>query len=328
MNTEALNHSFFRTGKKGISNYLKENLAILVAFMILCVGLSIATPAFFTKDNILNVLRQVATNSNLAIGLTMAIIIGGIDLSVGAVLAFSGLLCASFISDGLNLGLALLLAFTLGALFGLLNGLIIAYTNMPPFVVTLATQNIARGIVNVYANGQPISARDPVFNFLGVGYFLGVPLPVIYSFVLLAVMILILGRSKFGRQLYAVGGNEEAARFSGINIKKVKIIVYTLCGALASFSGIILAARMYSGQPTAGDGFELDAIAASVLGGVSFSGGVGKLGGTIIGVLVLGVLTNGLNLLNINSFWQYIIKGIIILLAVYLDILKKRREKV
>ena len=302
-------------------------MAILVAFIILCVGLSIATPAFFTKDNILNVLRQVATNSNLAIGLTMAIIIGGIDLSVGAILAFSGLLCASFISDGMNLGLAVLLAFTLGALFGLLNGLIIAYTNMPPFVVTLATQNIARGIVNVYANGQPISARNPVFNFLGVGYFLGIPLPVIYSFVLLAVMILILGRSKFGRQLYAVGGNEEAARFSGINIKKVKIIVYTLCGALASFSGIILAARMYSGQPTAGDGFELDAIAASVLGGVSFSGGVGKLGGTIIGVLVLGVLTNGLNLLNINSFWQYIIKGIIILLAVYLDILKKRREK-
>lgn len=327
MNTEVINHSFSARVKKGITTYFKENLAILVAFIILCVGLSIATPAFFTKDNILNVLRQVATNSNLAIRLTMAIIIGGIDLSVGAILAFSGLLCASFISDGMNLGLAVLLAFTLGALFGLLNGLIIAYTNMPPFVVTLATQNIARGIVNVYANGQPISARNPVFNFLGVGYFLGIPLPVIYSFVLLAVMILILGRSKFGRQLYAVGGNEEAARFSGINIKKVKIIVYTLCGALASFSGIILAARMYSGQPTAGDGFELDAIAASVLGGVSFSGGVGKLGGTIIGVLVLGVLTNGLNLLNINSFWQYIIKGIIILLAVYLDILKKRREK-
>lgn len=327
MNTEVINHSFSARVKKGITTYFKENLAILVAFIILCVGLSIATPAFFTKDNILNVLRQVATNSNLAIGLTMAIIIGGIDLSVGAVLAFSGLLCASFISDGMNLGLAVLLAFTLGALFGLLNGLIIAYTNMPPFVVTLATQNIARGIVNVYANGQPISARNPVFNFLGVGYLLGIPLPVIYSFVLLAVMILILGRSKFGRQLYAVGGNEEAARFSGINIKKVKIIVYTLCGALASFSGIILAARMYSGQPTAGDGFELDAIAASVLGGVSFSGGVGKLGGTIIGVLVLGILTNGLNLLNINSFWQYIIKGIIILLAVYLDILKKRREK-
>ena len=327
MNTEVINHSFSARVKKGITTYFKENLAILVAFIILCVGLSIATPAFFTKDNILNVLRQVATNSNLAIGLTMAIIIGGIDLSVGAILAFSGLLCASFISDGMNLGLAVLLAFTLGALFGLLNGLIIAYTNMPPFVVTLATQNIARGIVNVYANGQPISARNPVFNFLGVGYFLGIPLPVIYSFVLLAVMILILGRSKFGRQLDAVGGNEEAARFSGINIKKVKIIVYTLCGALASFSGIILAARMYSGQPTAGDGFELDAIAASVLGGVSFSGGVGKLGGTIIGVLVLGVLTNGLNLLNINSFWQYIIKGIIILLAVYLDILKKRREK-
>lgn len=244
MNTEVINHSFSARVKKGITTYFKENLAILVAFIILCVGLSIATPAFFTKDNILNVLRQVATNSNLAIGLTMAIIIGGIDLSVGAILAFSGLLCASFISDGMNLGLAVLLAFTLGALFGLLNGLIIAYTNMPPFVVTLATQNIARGIVNVYANGQPISARNPVFNFLGVGYFLGIPLPVIYSFVLLAVMILILGRSKFGRQLYAVGGNEEAARFSGINIKKVKIIVYTLCGALASFSGIILAARM------------------------------------------------------------------------------------
>ena len=288
MNTEVINHSFSARVKKGITTYFKENLAILVAFIILCVGLSIATPAFFTKDNILNVLRQVATNSNLAIGLTMAIIIGGIDLSVGAILAFSGLLCASFISDGMNLGLAVLLAFTLGALFGLLNGLIIAYTNMPPFVVTLATQNIARGIVNVYANGQPISARNPVFNFLGVGYFLGIPLPVIYSFVLLAVMILILGRSKFGRQLYAVGGNEEAARFSGINIKKVKIIVYTLCGALASFSGIILAARMYSGQPTAGDGFELDAIAASVLGGVSFSGGVGKLGGNDYGCFGIG----------------------------------------
>ena len=169
MNTEVINHSFSARVKKGITTYFKENLAILVAFIILCVGLSIATPAFFTKDNILNVLRQVATNSNLAIGLTMAIIIGGIDLSVGAVLAFSGLLCASFISDGMNLGLAVLLAFTLGALFGLLNGLIIAYTNMPPFVVTLATQNIARGIVNVYANGQPISARNPVFIFLGVG---------------------------------------------------------------------------------------------------------------------------------------------------------------
>ncbi len=267
MNTEVINHSFSARVKKGITTYFKENLAILVAFIILCVGLSIATPAFFTKDNILNVLRQVATNSNLAIGLTMAIIIGGIDLSVGAILAFSGLLCASFISDGMNLGLAVLLAFTLGALFGLLNGLIIAYTKYAALCGHFGhPKNIARGIVNVYANGQPISARNPVFNFLGVGYFLGIPLPVIYSFVLLAVMILILGRSKFGRQLYAVGGNEEAARFSGINIKKVKIIVYTLCGALASFSGIILAARMYSGQPTAGHGFELDAIAASVLG--------------------------------------------------------------
>lgn len=320
--------NFFVRFGFGVVNYFKENVAILVAFLAMCIALTIITPVFLSVDNILNVLRQVATNCNLALGLTMAIIINGIDLSVGSVVALSGTLAASFIAtNGMNVWLAIGLAFVIGAAIGLVNGLIIAYTGMPPFVVTLATMNIARGAAYVYTNGQPVRAFEDTFNFLGIGYFMGIPLPVIYSAVLFIVMTLLLTRSKFGRHLYAVGGNEEAARFSGISIKKVKITVYTLSGVFASISGIVLAGRMYSGQPTAGQGAELDAIAASVLGGVSFLGGVGKLGGTIIGVLVIGILSNGLNLMNVNSFWQLIVKGIIILAAVYLDIVRKSRQR-
>nr|WP_262397603.1 ABC transporter permease [Zongyangia hominis] len=312
----------------GVVTYLKENLAILCAFVVMCVALAIMSPVFLSVDNILNVLRQVTVNCNLALGLTMCIIINGIDLSVGSVVAISGTLAAGFISNnGMNVWLAILIAFLIGVVMGICNGLIIAYTGMPPFVVTLAMMNIGRGAAYVYANGQPIRCFVDEFNFWGVGYILGIPVPVIISAILFIIMTLVLTKSKFGRHLYAVGGNEEAAKFSGISIKKVKITVYTLSGIFASLSGIVLAARMYSGQPSAGNGFELDAIAASVLGGVSFLGGVGKLGGTIIGVLVIGILSNGLNLMNVNSFWQYIVKGLIILAAVYLDIVKKSRQK-
>ncbi len=227
----------------------------------------------------------------------------------------------------LTMGLAMLLGFLIGALFGVVNGFIIAYTGMPPFVVTLATQFIGRGVAYVYANGQPIRCLVDEFNVIGTGYLGFIPIPVVISLVLFIIMVIVLGQSKFGRHLYAVGGNEEAARFSGISIKKVKIIVYTLSGIFSSIAGIVPAARMYSGQPVAGQGAEMDAIAASVLGGVSFLGGVGKLGGVMVGILVIQFMSNGLNLLNVNSFWQYIVKGVIILAAVYLDIIRKSRQK-
>ncbi len=318
---------FVRFGR-GVVTYFKENVAVLLAFLILVVVMTILSPVFLTWDNFSNVLRQATTTWNLALGLTMAIIINGIDLSVGSVVAVSGTLTAGFISNnGMNIWLAMLLGFLIGALFGVVNGFIIAYTGMPPFVVTLATQFIGRGAAYVYANGQPIRCLVDEFNVIGTGYLGFVPIPVVISLVIFIIMVIVLGQSKFGRHLYAVGGNEEAARFSGISIKKVKIIVYTLSGIFSSIAGIVLAARMYSGQPSAGQGAEMDAIAASVLGGVSFLGGVGKLGGVMVGILVIQFMSNGLNLLNVNSFWQYIVKGVIILAAVYLDIIRKSRQK-
>ena len=318
---------FVRFGR-GVVTYFKENVAVLLAFLILVVVMTILSPVFLTWDNFSNVLRQATTTWNLALGLTMAIIINGIDLSVGSVVAVSGTLTAGFISNnGMNIWLAMLLGFLIGALFGVVNGFIIAYTGMPPFVVTLATQFIGRGAAYVYANGQSIRCLVDEFNVIGTGYLGFVPIPVVISLVIFIIMVIVLGQSKFGRHLYAVGGNEEAARFSGISIKKVKIIVYTLSGIFSSIAGIVLAARMYSGQPGAGQGAEMDAIAASVLGGVSFLGGVGKLGGVMVGILVIQFMSNGLNLLNVNSFWQYIVKGVIILAAVYLDIIRKSRQK-
>jgi ribose transport system permease protein len=293
----------------------------------MCIALSILSPAFLTKNNILNVLRQVSTNANLAFGMTLAIIICGIDLSVGSTLALAGTLTAGLITNNhVPAVIAILIGLAVGTLLGLFNGMVIAKTGIPPFIVTLAMYNIARGAAYVYTGGNPIRTMDPVFNFVGNGYLGPIPLPVIYTVVFFIAVSYMMNKTQFGRHVYALGGNKEAARFSGINIKKVEIGVYTLLGFLAAFSGIVLCGRMYSGQPTVGVGFELDAIAAVVLGGTSMMGGIGKMGGTVLGVLVIGVLNNGLNLLNINSFWQLIAKGIVILLAVYVDILKKKKR--
>ncbi len=312
---------------KPIVRYFKENLGILIGLLAMCTILSILSPAFLTKNNILNVLRQVSTNANLAIGMTLAIIICGIDLSVGSVLALSGTLAAGLITvSGLPVYAAVGIGLMAGTFCGFLNGLIIAKTKMPPFIVTLATMQVARGVAYVYTGGMPIRTMEEGFNIIGIGYLGPIPLPIIYTAVLIIFVTILLNKTKFGRHVYAVGGNKEAAKFSGIDTGKVEIGVFTLLGFLAAFTGIVLCSRMYSGQPTVGEGFEMDAIAATVLGGTSFSGGIGKIGGTIIGVLVIGVLNNGLNLLNINSFWQLIAKGLVILLAVYIDMIKKRRE--
>ncbi len=197
---------------------------------------------------------------------------------------------------------------------------------MPPFIVTMATMNIARGIAYVYTGGRPIRTRDADFIDIGIGYLAGIPLPVVYTALFIIAFSLVLNRSVFGSHIYAVGGNREAARFSGISISKVEILVYSVCGFVSAFAGVVLAARMTSGQPTVGIGFELDAIAACVLGGVSMSGGLGRIGGSMIGALVIGIINNGLNLMNVNSFWQLVVKGMVILVAVYVDMLKKQKE--
>ena len=305
--------------------YVKRNAGILIGLFGMCFILSIMTPVFLTTGNILNVLRQVSTNANIALGMTLVILTGGIDLSVGAVVAIAGTMSAGFIAvSGLPVWVALGLGLFIGLLIGFFNGFVIAKTGMPPFIVTMATLTMTRGLVYVYTGGLPIRTLDPIFNKVGSGYLGPIPLPVIYTILLYIGVMILLYRTKLGRHIYAVGGNREAARFSGIDIARVEIVVYTIIGFLSAVTGIVLCARMYSGQPTIGQGFELDAIAGVVLGGTSFSGGVGTIGGTVIGVLVIGFLNNGLNLLGVSSFWQLIAKGAVILLAVYIDTLKKK----
>jgi len=222
-------------------------------------------------------------------------------------------------------------AFAMGLLSGVVSGaasgLIIAYTEMPPFIVTLAMQNICRGAAYLIAGGNPIRITQGAFESIGTGYIGWAPLPVIYTAVILICAFFIINKSRLGRHIYAIGGNKEAARYSGINVKRVEIFVYTLSGLLAAFSGIIYAARMASGQPAVAIGFETDAISAVVVGGVSMTGGVGTLGGVILGSLLIGIISNGLNLIRVSSFWQYVVKGIIILIAVYMDMYRKRKER-
>ena len=204
--------------------------------------------------------------------------------------------------------------------------IIISKTTIPPFIVTLATMNIARGLAGVYTGGSPVRVVSKEWQWLGAGYIANIPVPVIIMVIVFILSILIMNKTKMGRHIYAVGGNPLAARFSGINVSKVKFFVYAYSGIMASLAGIILASRMYSGQPTAGDGAEMDAIAAVVVGGTSMSGGSGKLGGTLIGALIIGILSNGLNLMNVNSFWQTVVKGVVILLAVFLDYIRTLKK--
>lgn len=320
-------HGVGRKLTAGSIQFLRNNAGILMGLLGMCIALSLLTPSFLTKENIFNILRQVTTNANLAFAMTLIIIICGIDLSTGSILAVSGTLTAGLIAlNGMPVYLAVLMGLLVGTGLGLFNGVVIARTGIPPFIVTLAMMQIARGAAFVYTGGMPVRTLDPDFNIIGSGYLGPIPVPVIYTAIVFIGMVLLLDKTQFGRHVYAVGGNRDAARFSGINIKKIEIVSYTLMGFLSAMSGIVLCARMYSGQPTVGQGFEMDAIAAAILGGTSFSGGTGTMGGTLIGVFVIGVLNNGLNLLNVSSFWQLIIKGVVILLAVYVDMLKKKKK--
>ena len=312
-----------------IYRYFKQNLGILTAFLLLCVILSLAAPNFATLNNWLTILRTVSTTGLLAIGVTLAIMLGGIDLIAGAMIACSGCLCVIAMERlGLPMGVAIALGLLVGVVAGLLNGVIIAYSGIHPFVVTLAMQSILRGAAYLIADGQPVPLYvNEVFPLIGTGSLGIIPYPIIYMLICFFLLYMFLNKTRTGRYVYAVGGNATAAEFSGVNIKRVKITVWTISGILASFAGIVLAARLSSGQPSTSVGAETDAIAASVLGGVSMYGGVGGAGGVLIGVLVIGVISNGLTLLHVNSNWQYVAKGIIILLAVYLDMIRQNKKK-
>ena len=310
-----------------LGSFIKRNMGILIGLVVLFLFLSVATDSFLSTKNMLQVLRQICINGLLAFGMTFVLIIGGIDLTVGSVVAISGVSVVIMLNSGVPLPVALVVALLLGAIVGLLNGGIIALTGMPPFIVTLSLQGTIRGIAYVITDGRSVSCDNAVFNAIGNGYLFGIPIPIyIVAFVMIVISIL-LNYTRFGRRMYAVGGNITAAGFSGIHVKKIMVQVYVLSGVLSALAGIILASRMYSGQPASGQAYESDAIAAAVLGGTSFNGGIGTVGGTLIGALVIGFLTNGLNLLHISSYVQMIIKGLVIIGAVGIDILKNRKKQ-
>ncbi|TDL66774.1 ribose ABC transporter permease [Rhodococcus qingshengii] len=302
-------------------NAITQKLGPLLGLIILVVIVSILNPSFLEPLNILNLLRQVAINALIAFGMTFVILTGGIDLSVGAILALSSALTAGMMVSGIDPILAIIIGCILGGLMGTVNGLFITKGKMAPFIATLATMTIFRGLTLVYTGGNPITGLGDnyLFQLFGRGYFLGIPVPAITMILTFVVLFIILHKTPFGRKTYAIGGNEKAALISGIKVPKVKIMIYSLSGMLAALAGAILTSRLNSAQPTAGTSYELDAIAAVVLGGTSLSGGKGRIFGTLIGALIIGTLNNGLNLLGVSSFYQMVVKGIVILIAVLLD---------
>jgi ribose transport system permease protein len=310
-----------KPSKTNMMNAITQKLGPLLGLIILVVIVSILNPSFLEPLNILNLLRQVAINALIAFGMTFVILTGGIDLSVGAILALSSALTAGMMVSGIDPILAIIIGCILGGLMGTVNGLFITRGKMAPFIATLATMTIFRGLTLVYTGGNPITGLGDnyLFQLFGRGYFLGIPVPAITMIVTFVVLFIILHKTPFGRKTYAIGGNEKAALISGIKVPNVKIMIYSLSGMLAALAGAILTSRLNSAQPTAGTSYELDAIAAVVLGGTSLSGGKGRIFGTLIGALIIGTLNNGLNLLGVSSFYQMVVKGIVILIAVLLD---------
>lgn len=307
-----------------------SKLQPLIALFVLCLIIGLLSDKFFTVSNFWNVLRQISVNICLSVGMTLVVLMAGIDLSVGSVLALCGAITAGLFKMGIELpSQNLYIGFTLlgaslagvltGALLGFFNGFVITRFKVPSFVATLAMLTVARGLTMLWTKGFPISSLGVQFAYMGTGWFLGVPVPVWISAAVVALAVFLSDKTKLGRYIYAIGGNENASLLSGININKVKIIVYTIAGGLAAVGGLMVTSRLDSAQPNAGTGYELDSIAAVVIGGTSLSGGKGSIWGTVLGAIIIGVLNNGLVLLNVSPFWQQVVKGFVILLAVIID---------
>ncbi|KGU97453.1 branched-chain amino acid transport system / permease component family protein [Burkholderia pseudomallei MSHR4372] len=290
----------------------------LVGLVAVCVAMVFASDSFLSAANLENVLRQVSINAIIGVGMTCVILTGGIDLSVGSVMALSGTLAAGLLVAGANGAAALAAGIGVGVALGAANGLFVAFAGMPPIIVTLATMGIARGLALIYTGGYPIDGLPDWIRFFGSGKVLGMQMPVLTMLAVYALAWLMLERMPFGRYVYAIGGNEHATRLSGVRVSRVKLAVYTFAGLTSALAALVLTGRLMSGQPNAGGGFELDAIAAVVMGGTSIAGGRGSIVGTLVGALLLGVLNNGLNMIGVNPYVQNVIKGAIILLAIYI----------
>ncbi|MCJ8014945.1 ribose ABC transporter permease RbsC [Paenibacillus sp. KQZ6P-2] len=310
-----------KTAKGFQLSQITQKLGPLLGLIIMIIIVSVLNPSFLQPLNILNLLRQVSINALIAFGMTFVILTGGIDLSVGSILALSSAFVANMLVAGFDPILAIIIGCLLGGVMGMINGLLITKGKMAPFIATLATMTIFRGLTLVYTDGNPITGLGDsmTFQLFGRGYQFGIPVPAITMMITFAILWVILHKTSFGRKTYAIGGNEKAAIVSGIKVTRVKIMIYSLAGMLSALAGTILTSRLNSAQPTAGTSYELDAIAAVVLGGTSLSGGRGRIVGTLIGALIIGTLNNGLNLLGVSSFYQMVVKGIVILIAVLID---------
>jgi ribose transport system permease protein len=304
-------------GRLNLSEMLRR-YGLVLAFLLMCLALTLLSDRFLTPSNLLNVLRQATINGIIAVGMTYVILTAGIDLSVGSIVALSTVIAASTMQGGMPVLLAMLIGLALGAGMGLVNGLIIAKARIPPFVVTLGMMTVARGLSLTFTGGKPITGLPDGFKFIGAGFVGPIPAPIIVFLIVFGVGYFVLNRTVFGAAVYELGDNPVAARLAGIRTGRVTALVYVLSGFLAALAGQILVARLNSAQPTAGVGFEFDAIAAVVVGGTSFAGGEGGLFGTLIGVLIIQVLNNGLNLLNVSSLWEGVVKGVVIALALLL----------
>ncbi len=299
---------------------------ILIAWVIMVIVISFVNVKFLSISNIFNLLRQVSIIGICSVGMTFVIISGGIDLSVGSMLGVSGVSCAMLISCGLSPAFAILIAILIGAVIGFIIAFFINYVKMVPFIVTLGLSTTLRGIAYVITNGVPVYGIPDSIGFVGRGYLFNIiPVPIIILVIVFILGIFILEKTTFGRKVYGIGGNIEASRLSGINVKKQIYKIYMLSGILSSIAGIVLLGRINSGQPTAGEGYEMDIITACILGGISFTGGEGSLSGVVIGLLIIGTLTNGMTLMGIPDFWQWVVKGLVLILAVSIDNLTKMR---
>ena len=305
---------------------LRQYGGIVIALIILCTVFTIANSRFLSLANFMNIFQQVAVVAIAAFGMTWVILLGEIDLSVGSIIAVAGMVGAQSLALGTGFPAALLITILAGAILGAVNGLLTARLLLPSFIVTVATMSIYRGPVSLPTGGAPLMISDPNWQAIGASHFLGVPLIIWILLALFLANHIALSMTVFGRETYLTGGNREAALYSGIRVNRIKIIIFTLSGVMSAIAGILLSSRLYSAQTNAGLSYELDAIAAAVLGGTSLSGGVGTMPGTLIGALIIGVLNNGMNMLSVPYFYQLIVKGVVIIIAVWLDVRAKRRK--
>lgn len=315
-----------KINKRSLQEFLKKT-GILWVMIILIIVMSLISPTFLTSTNLINVAKQASITTTIGVGMTFVLVTGGIDLSVGSIMAFSGTLAASMAVADKNLPIivSILTGIAIGTLCGLLNGIGVSYIGFPPFIMTLGMMTIARGIPLVYTNGTPIFGLSGTFNALANSRILGIPTLVYYMVVICIIGYVILSKTVLGRRIYGIGGNEEAARLSGVPVARLKMLVYVFSGFLSGIAGILICSRITSGNGTVADGYEMNAISAAVIGGVSMTGGSGSVLGMVVGAMILTIIQNSFDIIGVNSFYQDIIKGIIILLAVFLDLRSKKK---